>query len=462
MTHIDRGTGFIDATALGFLPDVDGAHNQKALQQAVDCGGTVIVSRPGVYDLSGTVYMGSDTSLVFGAGTFVRKVDLNGPFSHVLLNKGALTKTWDHRISVDGLHVIVNGLDVRTFADVFGLHGQLSFFYAKDIKITRFRCMDLGRWQYGIHVCTFEDLIVDDVIIDGNKDGVHLGRGCRFTIRNGIFRTFDDAIALNAHDYDVGNPELGWIENGLVESCHDLDQENTTGFFCRILAGAWPDWQESMELQKSDTVVHAGRLYRVRADPDERIYRSLTPPTHATGHAVLDGITWVAVQDDVIHTCGVRNVTFRDIWLHKPRIGFSVHFDHDKYSRSYYPGSPIPRQENLIIENCTVLHEGTSDFLRINTPIDTVQVTRSRFRRGRISLGGVVLPEQGTTHIRLSDCTFVTSGPTEVLANHLPGRRVIFHTSGSTVTGADFHATVSSADGASTLVRSDLPGLVAP
>ena len=163
---------------------------------------------------------------------------------------------------------------------VFGLHGQLALFYVKDVKIKGFRCYDLGKAQYGIHICTFEDVIVEDAIIKGDKDGVHFGRGKRFLVSNCVFETFDDAIALNGHDYDVGNPELGWIENGTIENCHDLTAEKTTGFFCRILAGAWVDWQKGMVVQKSDTVVSCGRLYRVKAAPDGKQYISETQPTH--------------------------------------------------------------------------------------------------------------------------------------------------------------------------------------
>ncbi|MBD2844022.1 hypothetical protein IDH44_02365 [Paenibacillus sp. IB182496] len=163
----------------------------------------------------------------------------------MLLNKGALSRTWDEHISVINLQLRVNGIDVRTFRDVFGLHGQLAFFYVRDLLIERFRCYDLGSRQYGIHVCTFEDLIVRDVIVKGDKDGVHLGRGRRFLISGCTFETYDDAVALNAHDYDVGNPELGWIEDGVIENCHDLARddanEGTVGYFCRILAGAWTD-----------------------------------------------------------------------------------------------------------------------------------------------------------------------------------------------------------------------------
>ena len=254
------------------------------------------------------------------------------------------------------MHIIVNGIDVRKW-DVFGLHGQLAFFYIKDLRIERFRCLDMARGQYAIHVCTFEDVIIHDVIIKGEKDGVHLGRGKRFTISNGVFQTFDDAVALNAHDYDVGNPELGWIEDGIVEKCYDLNADKTTGYFCRIIAGGWVDWRPGMGVQKSDTVVSNGRLYRVQAVSDGTVYTSTTRPVHESGKMVLDGIAWYAGQSDVTYTAGVRNVVFRDIFLQKPRTAFSVHFDSDRYSRSYYPGALVPVQQQLTFDNIRVLHD---------------------------------------------------------------------------------------------------------
>jgi hypothetical protein len=62
------------------------------------------------------------------------------------------------------------------------------------------------------------------------------------------------------------------------------------------------------------------------------VYKSVTRPTHKTGAKVLDGINWGVVQDEVTYTAGVRNVVFRDIFLHKPRTAFTIHFDNDKYS----------------------------------------------------------------------------------------------------------------------------------
>lgn len=450
-----------DAAAFGFSPDASGLDNQRALQRAVDQGGTITVSRPGTYALAGTVLLGSRTTLRFANGVVLRKVDEAGAFSHVLLNKGALTRTWDEGIAVIGLTIEVNGMDVRKW-QVFGLHGQLAFFYVRDLRIERFRCRDLGRAQYAIHVCTFEDLVVDDVIITGGKDGVHLGRGRRFRISNGVFSTLDDAIALNAHDYDVGNPEMGWIEDGLVERCHDLNAERNIGFFARILAGAWIDWREGMEVQKSDTVVSEGRLYRVRADPDGTVYRSLTRPTHASGAQVLDGITWVMVQEDVTHTAGVRRVTFRDIWLENSRIAFSVHFDKDWYSRSYYPGAPIPRQEQLVFDNIRVAHAQAVPFLAVATPVDAITVCNSTLRDSPLVFhGNQAMPEYFPTAIALVGCTFAKAGSLELVRNEVAGKRISLSTTASIVLDPAFQARVEPGPG-TIAVRSDLPGLATP
>ncbi len=454
-----RAAGFTDAGAYGFSPDATGVTNTKALQRAIDQTGTIVVSRPGVYKLAGTILLGSNTTLIFGNNVFIKKSPEQGPFAHVLLNKGALTKTFDQHITVSGLNLMVNGVDVRKW-QVYGLHGQVAFFYVKDLHIDHFRCLDLGRAQYAIHICTFEDITIEDVQIRGDKDGVHLGRGKRFTIRNGTFETGDDAIALNAHDYSVGNPELGWIEDGVIENMHDLpNPQRQSGYFCRILAGAWVDWRPGMEVQQSDTVVSGGRLYRVQMSPDGIAYKSLTRPTHKTGQQVLDGITWGVLQDDVTYTAGVRNVVFRDIFLGKARTAFSIHFDNDKYSRSYYPGAPAPRQENILIENARVLYPTAADFLRIQTPVDTITIANSSLQNSAISfLGNKAMTDYGKTRINMIGCIFGHPGPLNLVVNRVPGKVILFKTSGSLELSDDFSAAVVSGGGRIS-VESDLTGL---
>ena len=307
------------------------------------------------------MYLGSNTSLLFGANVVVKKVAEQGPFTHVLLNRGALTKKWDEHIRVSGLTLVVNGVDVRKW-EVFGLHGQIAFFYVRDLQIDHFRCLDLGRLQYGIHVCTFEDILIEHVRIEGDKDGVHLGPRQAFhdprrRLRDRRRRDRAQRARL------LGRQPGAGLDRGRRDREHaDLpNPKRQVGYFCRILAGAWIDWRPGMQVQQSDTVVSDGRLYRVQMDPDGRVYESRTRPTHKAGQMTLDGIRWGVVQDDVTYTAGVRNVVFRDIFLEKPRVAFSVHFDNDRYSRSFYPGASAPRQENILIENVRVLYDTAAE-----------------------------------------------------------------------------------------------------
>ncbi len=417
--------GFTNAADYGFLPGNSPANNVAAMQMAFDKGGTIIVSTPGTYDLSGTVYIGSNTALICGSGVIFRKVAVSETFTHVILNKGALSKTYDNNIVIEGLHIEVNRVD-KVFSEVYGLRGQLAFFYIKDLRIERFRCYDLEAGQFCIHVCTFEDIIINDVIIKGMKDGVHLGRGKRFTISNGVFQTYDDAVALNAHDYATSNPELGWLEDGVVSHCYDLpDERPPIGFFSRILAGGWRDWEPGMEVQHSDSVINNGRLYRVQAKTDGRIYKSIKAPVHESGTEIIDDIPWAMVQEYVTYTAGVRNVTFRDIFLQKGRVSFSVHFDIGKYSRSYYPESEIPVQRQINLENLHIQHDENEPLLKINTPVDVIRIKDSAIKNNQIVFyDNNSMPDYKKTALIIRDCSFegITTG--SLVDNQLNGKEL--------------------------------------
>lgn len=357
-------------------PQKSAAENTMAIQALLDQGGTIRIEDPGIYDIEDTLIIGSNTHLIFGAGVKIRRAE-SSTGSFAIVNRGAFTGEYDTDITIEGLHLITNGVEARHNAAVYGLTGEVSFFRVKHLKIFDFTCLDLPRLSFGIHICTFEDIVLERLRIEGRKDAVHLGTGKQFVIRHGLFRTFDDPIALNAHDYAVANPQLGWIEDGLIEDCYDLDDKDTTGYFCRILAGAWCDWYEGMEIQNSDSVVSNGRVYRAFQKPDGTKYISKTPPTHEKGMLTLDGINWCMAQEEVTYQCGCRNIHFKDIHLQKEReMALSIHFDHDQYSRSVYPGAKMPVQENLIFENITI--ENKIDCLvRSITPVDTVKIVNS-------------------------------------------------------------------------------------
>ena len=449
-----------DASDHGFSPGASGLANARALQKAADQGGAVWISKPGVYDIAETVLIGSHTSLTFGEGVFLRKVATQGVYSNVFLNKGARTKSWDVGISITGLSLIVNGIDQK-FGSIYGLRGQIAFFYVRDLRIERFRCLDLDKLQFAIHVCTFEDLVIHDAVIHGKKDGIHLGCGKRFAIRNCVFQTHDDAVALNAHDYATSNPELGWIEDGIVEECHDLaepDERRSDGYFCRLLAGGWDDWHSGLQVRQSDTVVSNGRLYRVHAEADGTRMTSQTRPVHASGTQVLDGIPWAMVQDGELRTAGVRNVVFRNIFLRNPRTAFSLHFDDDHYSRSYRHGSPVPVQENILVENVAVLHGEPTDLLSITSPANIVSIHRARLCSNGVVISGDQTSHRGnTTCIDFLGCIFEEAGEMVLLRNTVDGKAISLLTSASVVVHSQFRATVDAGKG-KILLNSDLPG----
>jgi hypothetical protein len=455
-----------NAAAFGVSPGASGLENAESLQRAVEGGGTIVLERPGVYPIARTVFLDSDTALGFGHGVTLRKTDEAGAFSHVFMNRGALRRTTDRRITIEGLHLEVNGVYTRDFdqadrADrVYGLQAHLAFSYVSDLQIRGFRCYDLEKQQFAVQVSTFEDLLIEDVIIHGEKDGIHLGPGRRFTIRDGVFRCFDDAIALNAHDYATSNPELGWIEQGVIENCRDLDAPETTGFFCRILAGGWLEWRPGLEVRHSDAVIHEGRLYRVHAKPDNQTWISHTPPTHRAGLQVIDGIPWGWVQDDPVQTAGVRDVVFRDIFLEKARPAFSIHFDNDRYSRSYYPGAPVPLQQRLTFDTVHCLQPGPTPLLVCGTPVDLVTFRNCHLADTSLHFHAPAeLDDYGRTLILLQACSYRPSvTPFTLLANEVPGKTIALRTTDSLIPDGEARFAVDAGSGRVT-VDSDLPGL---
>ena len=184
----------------------------------------------------------------------------------------------------------------------------------------------------------------------------------------------------------------------MIEDCYDLDDDSTTGYFCRILAGSWCDWYEGMEIQHSDSVVCNGKVYRAFMKPDGKIYKSITPPSHEKGMCVVDGINWIPVCNKPIYNCGCRNIHFKDIHIKKKRpTAFSIHFDKDNYSRSYYPNSEAPVQSNLTFEN-VILENDIPVFLLSKTPAETLRIVNSDIANGNfvfknIKSEGIVYPE---------------------------------------------------------------------
>lgn len=412
------------ASLYGFLPTNTGDENRRALQSMFDLGGHILIDKAGKYDLCGTSYIGSDTTLEFVDGASLRRVPSGKGDDALIMNKGAEARKYDENIAIIGMTLECSGVDIsREHENVVGANAHVVLFYTKHTRIENFTCLDLPHHGFCIQICTFEDSLVENVHIEGMKDAVHYGPGRDFVLRNGTFRTFDDPVALNANDYAVANPEMGWIENGLIENCVDLDQPETTGFFCRLLAGSWCDWKEGMTIRNSDTVVSCGRMYRAQMPPDGKEYISVTPPTHERGKAIIDGITWVMTQaQNVAHSCGCRNIKFKNISLEKNRpTAFCFHFDEDKYSHSYYPYSDAPVQSGITLENISV-NANVPFLVRATTPVGKLSVVGSKIKDSKLRFAdrgvpGIVYPP---VELNIEGCEI--SGDVSVSA--VEGRKV--------------------------------------
>jgi hypothetical protein len=173
-----------------------------------------------------------------------------------------------------------------------------------------------------------------------------------------------------------------------------------------------------MAVRNGDVAVSGGRMYRVRSDASGVEVISSTRPTHEAGVRVLDGIQWAVMDQPLTYTAGVRNVTFRDIFLEKPRTAFSIHFDNDEYSRSYYPGAPVPVQSRLTFENIRFLYDEEEPFLRIATPIDVLTVRNADVRSNPIRCDryGTKDPAR-KARLFVSGCVFAPAGDAKPFAN---------------------------------------------
>lgn len=162
-----------------------------------------------------------------------------------------------------------------------------------------------------------------------------------------------------------------------------------------------------MKIQSSgDAVVCDGRIYRSNGPKVRTEYVSAFRPSHTEGTVTYpDGITWTMSQDrNICHSCGVRNVVFRDIRLLKKRqVALCLHFDHDQYSRSYYPYAEIPVQGNIVFEKVYVGND-IPVLIQSRTPVDSIILRDSRIGSSEIRLlKAIDAPgmEYDTTLVRL-------------------------------------------------------------
>ncbi len=378
-----------NAAEYGFSSSNTGVENAAALNKAVAENSFVKVTEQGIYDISGTVRLPSDTHLTFGSGVVLRRVPLEDKNleGNLFINEGAFEGRFNENISISGAHISVNGVESAGASPdsknvIAGLRGHIAFLYIKNLLIEDVIITDLMAKDYAIQISDFENAVVQRVHIEGLKDGVHFGPGRNFTVRDSKFRTYDDAIALNCADYSVSNPNFGTISDGIIENCIELPGYSTEAFFIRILAGTARRWHEGITVYHSDAILTEKGMYRVVMKPDNTPYISVTQPDFDSGYKELDGIMWVKTHigysaDRIPLTAGCKNIMCRNITFEQERHrAVYIYTSFDEYLRSYYAGSEVPEISDITFDNIKIL-KPIKHFLSINTPVSNVRIINS-------------------------------------------------------------------------------------
>lgn len=381
------GSGITKNTsAFGFLPTASGDENNVALQNAVNGGGTILVDLPGTYDLSGNIVIPSNTTIIFGANTFVRKVanGSNVVSKHIFINEGAQTRTYNENISIIGLHLYPNGKSGNGGIVIYGLRGHIALFYVKNVLLKDITIIDSTQLNdFNIHICTFDSVTIDNVQINSYKDGLHFGNGKNLTIRDCVLATKDDPIALNAYDYVSGNPELGWLENIHIYNTTLEERADSNGRAIELIGGGWSDWAAGNEYQsQGDTVVYDGKIFRTTGAANGTTYVAANAPAATTlGQSVTgaDGITWTLMQIGEVYDCGVKGLYVDGFVVrHGGNTLFNVSYEISaSYCRSYYPESENYGILEDLYFNGVYMTKKMDRVLNVTAPVRNIKISNS-------------------------------------------------------------------------------------
>lgn len=388
------GSGtFKNASAYGFLPSNEAKINSDSFQKIVDSGGTILVDMPGTYNICKSIKIPSYTSILFGNNVFIKLVDDNGVFpTYPFINKGAFTEETNTDITIDGLNLITNGVgnSLGDIPRINGHQGFVSFLHAKNITIRNLKITDGTTQWFNVHVQDFENFLIENFEIRGVKDGLHIGAGNGFTIRNGIVETDDDCIALNAHDYAISTSCIGDIENGVIENIWFTETRGykpTRGIY--MLGGAWCDWSSGMSVRKyGDTVVSNGKIYRTVTDsPSLDTTISTSQPTHESGTMTYpDGITWQFGQVGDIKSAVCKNIICKNLFFERHGTVLSLNYDNDQYSRSVHPDADINPFENITIENIKSSKNVLEHIATTIAPFKNLRISNSDWMLSNIGI----------------------------------------------------------------------------
>ena len=370
---------FIDANEEGFLPTSDATTNVTTMNRLLASAGTIIVSKPGEYEVNGRMVLNSNTTLVFAEGVIIKMVS-NCPY--VLINAAAFKSdgSYDENIKVIGYHLNTNGFN--NSCGISGLRGYLTFFHVKHVYVSDVRCMWDKAHIFFMHCCDWEDVEFANCFVIGDKDAFHFGRGFNGYLHDLTICAVDDSIALNAWDFADSNPQIGDIHNVLIENIVELphyynvnsEYSRTLGYTTRFLNGSWLPWTSGMEVQHSTTVTYKNNIYRV-INLQQKTAISTATPSEGLGS---DGIQWRKEASGDNLGCCCYNIELRNIVSYQTKnegnFGFNAINEVDH--KSWVEGATPHPNHDIHFSNIQV-YDNNSTIFNIQGDVDNVYVDNS-------------------------------------------------------------------------------------
>lgn len=266
----------------------------------------------GTYDINGTIWVPSNTTLTFGVGITLKKNISGGDFCHVFANKGGQSLSPDQNINIigSGLVIDINSSN-QIVGGINGTRAQIQFYSVKGGNINGISSNNpIFTNQFFIALVDCENIIIQNLDITSDKDGIDIiGKNKNILIKNSTIKTRDDSIFIGI-GYGQATPVLGDNENITIDNVIFISNGAPGGFCVRIWSGSWGNWTNGRTYHWNESCINAGNIYTMVSTTD---MVAANVPTHTSGeHVAADGITWRFIESASIFGSNVNGVTIKN------------------------------------------------------------------------------------------------------------------------------------------------------
>lgn len=328
-THIDISSHFTEitktyASSYGFLPTSTGLENKIALQAALDEGGHIFVSVPGIYEIDNTVFIGDNTTLEFCPGCTLKKVATGASnyFSQIFCSKSVKDATMSSRnknikIIGNGLNLNINGQDNKGGMTYKYMLAEICLFQVDNFEVSGLTVDDLtpAYQQYFFEMLNCNDGYVHEIDLKNySKDGIDIVCSKRIHIKNYKSNTGDDAIFIG-YGWLEFTPLLGDTEDILIENWERYHSSIAAGNSALIATASWDEWMSGRQYgggvgDAAESCSYLGNVYRKVTTGTQT---ASVAPTHTYGEVTgADGINWRFIAASSEKSANVRRVTFKN------------------------------------------------------------------------------------------------------------------------------------------------------